>query len=128
MGRVVIVDAMNVIGAGAGGWWRDRPGAQRRLLELLAGLAGEDAGVVVVFEGAPVVELPEGDVRGVGVRWARRRGRDAADDRIVEEAAGAVGAGDEVTVVTADRALAGRVREVGGVVVGPRRLEEAVRG
>jgi hypothetical protein len=39
-----LVDGMNVIGARPDGWWRDRPGAQRRLAEKLAARARE-AGV-----------------------------------------------------------------------------------
>ncbi|MBM3141325.1 MAG: NTP pyrophosphohydrolase, partial [Chloroflexi bacterium] len=35
MGRL-IVDAMNVIGSRPDGWWRDRPGAARRLVRALA--------------------------------------------------------------------------------------------
>ncbi|HEY2429896.1 MAG TPA: NYN domain-containing protein [Acidimicrobiales bacterium] len=128
-GRLVVVDAMNVIGAGAGGWWRDRAGAQRRLQERLAGLARRSPGpVMVVYEGTPVDELAEGRHGDVEVRWARHRGAGAADDRIVEEVATARGEGVAVTVVTADRGLRSRVEALGATVVGPRRLEAAVAG
>ena len=33
--RRLIVDGMNVIGSRPDGWWRDRPGAMRRLVEKL---------------------------------------------------------------------------------------------
>jgi predicted RNA-binding protein with PIN domain len=123
---LVVVDGMNVIGSGAGGWWRDRPAAQRRLHQRLAALAdGTAATVMVVFEGPIVADLGEGTVLGVEVRWARRRGRDAADDRIVEEAAAGAGRGP-VTVVTADRDLRARVAAVGAITVGPRHLEAAL--
>src|SRR5579872_7130991 len=123
--RLVVVDAMNVIGAGAGGWWRDRPGAQRRLhRRLVAVAANSPADAMVVYEGSQLDDLPEGDLEGVAVRWARRRGPDAADDRIVEEVAAALG---PVVVVTSDRALRARVEALGATAVGPGRLD-AVAG
>jgi predicted RNA-binding protein with PIN domain len=123
---LVVVDGMNVIGSGAGGWWRDRPAAQRRLHQRLAALAHASAAtVMVVFEGPTLADLGEGTVLGVEVRWARRRGRDAADDRIVEEVAAGAGRGP-VTVVTADRGLRARVTAVGAATVGPRQLEAAL--
>ena len=129
MSRLVVVDAMNVIGAGARGWWRDRPAAQRRLHQRLAELAGRSpAGVMVVYDGAPLDDLAEGRQEGVDVRWARRRGRDAADDRIVEEVAAARQAGTPVTVVTSDRALRSRVEDLGAATVGPSGLEATVAG
>jgi predicted RNA-binding protein with PIN domain len=109
---------MNVIGSRPDGWWRDRPGAQRRLYERLAA-AQHAADVMVVFEGEPQPELDEGSARTPAVRWARRRGRDAADDRIVEETRTARAAGREVTVVTSDRALRDRVEHLGATTVGP---------
>lgn len=128
---LVVVDAMNVIGAGAGGWWRDRPAAQRRLHERLATLAGEAAAgpgeVLVVFEGPPLPDLAEGRRDGVEIRWARRRGPDAGDDRIVEEVSSAIRAGAPVTVVTADRELRRRVSPLGAGVTGPSGLDAAVR-
>lgn len=135
-GAVVIVDAMNVIGSRPDGWWRDRAGAQRRLHRRLADLVavaaqGRDTGdavaVVMVLEGEPLEGLAEGCHEGVDVRWARRRGRDAADDRIVEEVARLV-PGCQVTVVTADRLLRERVRALGARTVGASGLERAVTG
>ena len=52
-------------------------------------------------------ELPEGDHSGVAVRYATRRGPNAADDRIRELVAHLDGR--EVEVVTSDRALAADV-------------------
>ena len=54
---------------------------------------------------------------------ATRRGRDAADDRIVallaeRSGVGAPGSGAD-TVVTADRALRDRVRQLGAGILGP---------
>jgi predicted RNA-binding protein with PIN domain len=124
--RLVLIDAMNVIGSIPDGWWRDRAGAQRRLADRVVGLPrGPGVDVVVVFEGRPVEGLAEGPYHGIRVAWARRHGRNAADDRIVEEVEGWDG---PVDVVTSDRDLGARVRNRGGNVVGPARLADAVGG
>jgi hypothetical protein len=126
---LVVVDAMNVIGSRPDGWWRDRAGAQRRLRDELLKLAGPSVEVMAVFEGAPVAGLTEEAEGGPGsvmVRWARRRGRDAADDRIVEEVSAARLRGRTVTVVTADRALRDRVLSLGAGVAGPSSLAGVV--
>jgi predicted RNA-binding protein with PIN domain len=108
-----LVDGMNLIGSRPDGWWRDRPGAQRRLAEELARFAeatGDE--VAVVFDG----EAREVPAR-VRVSFARRRGPNAADDDI----AGLVAADDtphELRVVTSDGDLAARVRAAGGEVEG----------
>jgi predicted RNA-binding protein with PIN domain len=109
-----IVDGMNVIGSRPTGWWRDRPGAMRGLVSELGEFAargGDD--VTVVFDGKPF-EL-EGD--GVDVKFAGRRGPNAADDDIAAlvEADPASG---ELSVVTSDGDLARRVRGAGAAVVG----------
>ncbi len=107
-----LVDGNNVMGSRPDGWWRDRPGAQRRLLEQIELWAeAEGAEVAVVFDGA-AQEVEEG---GVDVAWAARRGPDAADDVIAARAA-ADSAG--LRVVTSDAGLAARVRAVGAEVEG----------
>ena len=123
-----LVDAMNVIGSRPDGWWRDRPGAMRKLaksLEALAAATGDE--VAVAFEGSTVPDLPAGSDGsggsggsggGLRVLYARRKGPNAADDRIVEEVA-ADRDPASLTVVTADRELSRRVRELGASVVGP---------
>lgn len=88
----LIVDGMNLIGSVPDGWWRDRTGAMRRLLQRLAG--GRDE-IVLVLDGD---ERDLGDAHGVEVRWAP-----VADDLIVEIAT----AGD--SVVTSDRGLIARL-------------------
>ena len=100
---------MNVIGSRPDGWWRDRRGAMRRLVESLSRHA-EATGdhVVVVLDGAPF-DLDPGSAE---VRFASRRGRDAADDDI------AAMAGEGDTVVTSDADLERRVRERGADVTG----------
>ena len=113
-----LVDGMNVIGSRPSGWWRDRPGAMRELVEQLRVL-GEP--VTVVFDGRPF-ELDGGE--GVEVVFASRRGRDAADDDI----AALVERSDEpLRVVTSDRALAERVREGGAEVVGARAFRDRLQ-
>jgi predicted RNA-binding protein with PIN domain len=115
-----LVDGMNLIGSRPDGWWRDRPRAMRELVEALAQL-GEP--VTVVFDGRPF-ELE--DTETVEVRFAKRRGRNAADDDIAELVARAEDPG-ELRVVTSDKELSERVRASGGQVTGVgefrRRLE-----
>jgi predicted RNA-binding protein with PIN domain len=122
-----VVDGMNVIGAQADGWWRDRDTAVRRLLRRLQHAAARsDDAVTLVLDGRPPPDLIEGTHDGVDVRYARRRGRDAADDRIV-----ALVADDaepaSLCVVTSDRDLVDRVTALGATTEGAgaflRRLE-----
>jgi len=88
----------------------------RRLVDALERLP--DRNVIVVFDGAPF----EVDASSVEVRFASRRGPNAADDDIAALAA----SGD--TVVTSDADLERRVRERGADVIGAgafrRRLDE----
>jgi len=110
-----IVDGMNVIGSRPTGWWRDRPGAMRKLVEELEAFAeSSDDPVTVVLDGKPF-DLDGGD--RVTVQFASRRGPNAADDDI---AALVESDGDptDLSVVTSDGDLARRVGEVGAAVVG----------
>jgi uncharacterized protein YaiI (UPF0178 family) len=111
------IDAMNVIGSRPDGWWRDREGAMRRLVDEVRAWADED--VTVVLDSGP--QDLTGTVGRVTVIRAARRGRDAADDEIARRA----GPGDHV--VTSDATLAARVRATGATVEGAgtfrRRLE-----
>lgn len=123
----LIVDGMNVIGSRPTGWWRDRDGAKRRLITTLQGFTeATGAFVTVVLDGRPLDGLPEGAHGGLLLLYAPRRGRDAADDRIVElvEADAEPGA---IVVVTSDAALRRRVERPGAGVIGSaaflRRLE-----
>jgi predicted RNA-binding protein with PIN domain len=115
-----LVDGMNVIGSRPDGWWRDRRGAMRRLVDDLARLDGE---VTVVLDGKPF-DLESDRVE---VAFASRSGPNAADDDIAER----VGADPDpgsLTVVTSDAELERRVRERGADVHGAgafrRRLDE----
>ena len=119
-----IVDGMNVIGSRPTGWWRDRPGAMRDLVEELEAFAGrEGEEVTVVLDGKPF------DLEGerVDVRFASRRGPNAADDDIAALVADDPEPGG-LSVVTSDGDLARRVRDAGASVVGAgefRRLLDA---
>jgi predicted RNA-binding protein with PIN domain len=109
-----LVDGMNVIGSRPDGWWRDRTGAMRRLTrELDAFAAATGDPVTVVFDG----RSREIEAGRVDVRFARRRGPDAADDDIAEIAAGDDDPG-ALRIVTSDARLAERVRAAGAEVVG----------
>ena len=83
-GTRLLVDGNNVMGAAADGWWRDPPAAVRRLLARLQCYASHRRARVELVLDVRQPDLPEGDHDGVVVRYAKRRGRDAADDRIVE--------------------------------------------
>ena len=105
---------MNVIGSRPNGWWRDRPGAMRALVEELEAFAergGEP--VTVVFDGRPF------DLEGGlgGRQFASRRGPNAADDDIAAIVENDADPGD-LSVVTSDGDLARRVRAAGATVLG----------
>jgi len=147
-GTALVVDGANVVGArGRGdGWWRDRAGAARRLRDALVRLAvagipvahlpatvpggGLDvvlARIVLVVEGAagPVAAEPVGPPPGEPLPPGLLPGQvtvtaagGSGDDAIVAVAAAAATV-ERVLVVTADRALTGRVTAVGAAPVRP---------
>jgi predicted RNA-binding protein with PIN domain len=118
----LLVDGNNVIGTRPDGWWRDRPGATRRLVDRLGAWAADaDEDVTVVFDGAAIDDLEPAP--GVDVRFAARRGPDAADDVIADLVAAAPDPGS-VRVVTSDAGLAERVRAHGGAVSGARAFRD----
>jgi hypothetical protein len=115
---VLLVDAANVVGSRPTGWWRDRPGAARALVEgLRAATAARRlvAPVVVVLEGAARGGVEEGVADGVEVVHAPGSG----DDTLVMVAASAAG---PTVLVSADRELRRRVEAHGVEAVGPRWL------
>ncbi len=112
--NVLVVDAANVIGSRPTGWWRDRPGAARTFTAQLRAAVRSGAladVVIVILEGQSRRGADEGTADGVEVVHAPGEG----DETIAAVAAEHSGC----TVVTADRALADRVRAVGADVVGP---------
>jgi predicted RNA-binding protein with PIN domain len=110
-----LIDASNVIGSRPDGWWRDREGATRRLIEALREFAADGEQVTVVLDaGPPEWAGSEGDLE---VAIAPRRGRDAADDEIARRLDADPDPGS-VRVVTSDAALAARARERGARVEG----------
>lgn len=112
---MLLIDAANVVGSRPDGWWRDRPGAARRLVEAVrAGVATSALAppVVVVLEGAARRGVDEGG--GDAVRVVHALG--SGDDTLVELATASA---TQVVVVSADRALGDRCRAVGAEVVGP---------
>jgi rRNA-processing protein FCF1 len=77
--------------------------------------------VTLVLDGRPLPDVPEGSHGDVRVLYARRAGRDAGDDRLVELLRTLDDPAD-VSVVTSDRALSVRARELGATVIGARSL------
>lgn len=114
--RTLFVDGNNVIGAAVGGWWRDPPRAVRLLLKRLRCYAAVTGDRVELVLDVPQPDLPEGDHDGVAVHYARRRGRDAGDDRLIELLDDVDAS--RVEVITSDRTLAERARYRGAHVTG----------
>ena len=134
----VVVDAANVIGSRPDGWWRDRPGAARRLVDQLAALAARglpgEAGtvldpalswwyprIVIVLEGAAARDDSARDDRASvpARRLTVVRVAGPGDDEIVRQAAAVP---PPCLVVTADRELRARCEAAGARVTGPRWL------
>ncbi|GAA3787700.1 NUDIX domain-containing protein [Sphaerisporangium flaviroseum] len=126
---VVVIDAANVVGARAEhGWWRDRAGATRRLLEdvedaVQHGLRPPEGFPAPDMWFPRVLMIVEGAAKGV-----RSDGRvtvieapGSGDDAIVETVREIreTRPWERVLVVTADRELRRRVRELGAEVTGP---------
>lgn len=111
MTAVLVVDGANVVGARADGWWKDRAGAARRLHEQLV-TADLDEDIVLVLEGEAKQGVRAGRDGHVTVVHAPQDG----DSEIVRQAHRAAVAGNDVTVVTADRLLKARVATAGSTV------------
>ncbi|MFC9663398.1 NYN domain-containing protein [Nocardia sp. NPDC127606] len=117
--HLIVVDAANVIGSRPNGWWKDRPGAARRLLADLANLTTrlpETTEVTVVLEGAATAAADgaEPSAPRMKVVLAERSGDDQIVDVVVE-----TDSHEQITVVTADRELRTRVEAHGAETVGP---------
>jgi len=78
-GRILVIDAANVIASRPTGWWRDRPGATRVFTErvratVTAGWLGPP--VTIVLEGGARAGADEADVDGMEVVHAPGEGDD----------------------------------------------------
>jgi predicted RNA-binding protein with PIN domain len=108
-----IVDAMNVIGSRPDGWWKDRRRAMAGLVEHLERWAsGQNQDVTVVFE-RPV--SPPFTSSVIAIAHAPKAAANSADDEIIRLVE-ADGHPDDLTVVTSDGALIGRVQSAGASV------------
>ena len=112
-----IVDGMNVIGSRPDGWWKDRHGAMVTLVDRLerwASATGDAQGeaVTVVFERPPSNPIRSSVIE---VAHAPKAGANSADDEIVRLVQ-ADAQPSEIRVVTSDKALTERVRNIGASV------------
>lgn len=114
--RILVVDAANVIGSVPDGWWKDRPGAARRLHAAIVEVPLPHDHVVLVLEGRARAGAPAGSEAGVDTVHAPASG----DDEIVAQVHRH--AGHEVTVASADRGLLARIPDA--VPLGPRTLRD----
>ena len=128
MSRRLLIDAMNVIGSRADGWWNDPERAMRAFAAAVDDYAAVSSeNVTIVFDKDPG-SLPA--VEHVSVVLARRRGRNAADYEIEQIVSGAE-TPSSFTVVTSDKRLVEKVRSLGARVTGAgafrRRLDQNER-
>ena len=120
-GTVWLVDGYNVLCSGLLGrrersrWWSEERRAE--LLRALEGFEDPEVEIWVVFDGER--EPEPADVAAGRVRTVFAP---SADAWLVDEVKRRAGEDREVTVVTADRKLAGRSRHRGARVVAPREL------
>jgi 8-oxo-dGTP pyrophosphatase MutT (NUDIX family) len=131
---VVIIDSANVVGSRPDGWWRDRAGAATRLAERVSGLHGNGIPSDVLGlahhrwwpEYRMVVEGQANAIHTIDGVSVIRSPRDG-DSTIVEQVDAAGSTPDApLFVVTADRELSGRVRELGARVIRPSNFLEAL--
>ena len=121
-----LIDGNNVFGSRPDGWWNDPQAAMRRLAQRVAEWCRtHDDPVTLVFDG-PVGDDTVGTGRRQPAdRGGTARGRDAADDLIVELAQTI----DRPRVVTADRGLRQRLIDTCGErveMIGVGRFRELV--
>jgi len=105
-----LVDGNNVMGAVIRGWWNDPSKAAERLATAIAlwCRAHPEDRVVLVFDGAPNDGVQRQAGGNLSVEFAPKRGRNAADDRIV----GLIDdlfVDPDLTVVTSDKGLIARL-------------------
>ncbi len=145
----LLVDAANVVGSRPDGWWRDRVGAHRTLLERLLALAATGVArthapwqapemlevwyprIVVVLEGQAARGLTAEETVGLGpsvevvraVRSVKSGASGTGDDLLFDQAAAI---GRSAVAVTADRELRRRLESVAVESVGPRWLWDLI--
>jgi 8-oxo-dGTP diphosphatase len=128
---VVVVDAANVVGARPDGWWRDRIGANARLRDGLAALAGH--GISAKVLGLPgelwwpeIHLVVEGQARGIAsVAGVTVHSADRDGDALVAQTVAEASRrrpDDHLVAVTADRRLRAELLDAGAQVVGPATL------
>ncbi len=107
---------MNVIGSRPDGWWKDRDGAMaalvRRLDRWVSAQGAHGDGVTVVFERPPSTAIASSVVH---IAHAPRAAANSADDEIVRLVR-ADARPQDIRVVTSDRTLTERVRNLGASV------------
>lgn len=104
---------MNVIGSRPDGWWKDRHGAMVTLVDRLEGWAtGESGDVTVVFERPPSTPIRSTVIE---IAYAPKAAANSGDDEIVRLVQAAARP-DEIRVVTSDKGLTDRVRNLGAAV------------
>ena len=121
-----LVDGNNVYGSRPDGWWNDRDAATGRLAQTVAEWCRTHGDEVTLVFDAPV---PDSTLMLAGgnlsIVEAPRRGRDAADDHIVDLADETVADDIDVLIVTSDRGLRRRLpREA--AVMGVGRFRELI--
>jgi hypothetical protein len=119
---------MNVIGSRPDGWWRDRPGAMRRLAARLDDWAAQTGDQVTLVLDGERVEL--GAHSGVEVIFAAdrgERGRNAAD-RVVAALAAEAADAAQLVAVTSDSELVARLEELGVTVEGAGAFSRRMEG
>lgn len=120
---MILVDAMNVRGSIPDGWWRDKDGALRRLVDAIAAHDWGGEWVIVVADGRPLEGQPAGTRGDVELRYAGHTNPDAADDVIVDIAT--ADTDGPTTVVTSDRGLIERL-PAGVTIEGARAFRDRV--
>jgi predicted RNA-binding protein with PIN domain len=125
-GAAWLIDGNNVFGSRPDRWWNDPQAAKLRLAQRVAKWCRtHDDPVVLVFD-APVASETLALAGGnLTIEVATRRGRDAADDHIVERARNVA----SPSVVTSDRGLQRLLVELCGEgvrIVGVMRFREMI--
>jgi predicted RNA-binding protein with PIN domain len=122
-----LIDGNNVYGSRPDGWWNDRAAASSRFTQRVAEWCRTHHDEVTIVFDAPVPEstllLAGGNL---SIEEATRRGRNAADDHIVEIVRSLSGALAPLTVVTSDKGLRDRLPDA-VQVMGSGRFRELIR-